>query len=296
MKEERSLAASQCNKPQGMGASRRGVALSAAACGALALVLLALEGGTAYEMLLDLGREKYSVLEAQLWRQRGLTLEQQVAELQRLVDDHARKPGAGAAVVSARDALNITRGAAGQLRAARKQLARLRADKEAADAELAAARKELEGEEAALAAARREAERQEAELAEAEAEVKEAEDDTAEAEKGRAAALAEAAAAAAAKAEAERLRAEVDAARQAEAERRVELFDDMVAVMEENKKKLAAALAEPALAAAWNASLAGLPERGILVAAGYIGSLVNAWVNLYVLRHHLNCTLPIAVA
>ena len=109
MKEERSLAASQCNKPQGMGASRRGVALSAAACGALALVLLALEGGTAYEMLLDLGREKYSVLEAQLWRQRGLTLEQQVAELQRLVDDHARKPGAGAAGVSARDALNITR-------------------------------------------------------------------------------------------------------------------------------------------------------------------------------------------
>ena len=279
-----------------MGASRRGVALAASSCGLLAVVLLVLEGGTAYEMLMDLGREKHRVLEAQLWRQQGLTLEQQVAALQRVVDEHAREPGAGAAVVGARDALSLTRRASTELKAARKQLARLRADNDAVAAELAAARQELAGEAAELAAARKEAEAQDAELAAAEREVRDAEAEAAAAEKDKAAAEAEAAAAEAAKAEAERLRAEGDAARQAATEARGELFDDMVAVMEENRGKLKAALAAPALAAAWDAGLGGLPERGIVVAAGYIGSLVNAWVNLYVLRHHLNCTLPIAVA
>ena len=37
------------------------------------------------------------------------------------------------------------------------------------------------------------------------------------------------------------------------------------------------------------------PTRGIVVAAGSPQYIANAFVNLYVLQRHLNCTLPIVI-
>eukprot|EP00887_Chlorella_sp_A99_P000982 scaffold5.g982.t1 len=49
------------------------------------------------------------------------------------------------------------------------------------------------------------------------------------------------------------------------------------------------------LGQAWGDRLAGAPELGVVIAAGFPASLANAFVSLWVLRHHLNCSLPATV-
>ena len=51
------------------------------------------------------------------------------------------------------------------------------------------------------------------------------------------------------------------------------------------------------LQAAWEASTAQQRQRGIVISAGgtYSTAMVNAFVTVYVLRHHLYCRLPVAI-
>jgi hypothetical protein len=42
-------------------------------------------------------------------------------------------------------------------------------------------------------------------------------------------------------------------------------------------------------------AMASAPQRGILLSAGLGSQLANAFVNLFVLRQHLKCTLPVAI-
>ena len=57
------------------------------------------------------------------------------------------------------------------------------------------------------------------------------------------------------------------------------------------------AAAGPAAAPPAGANGAGpaTPTRGIVVAAGSPQYIANAFVNLYVLQRHLNCTVPVVV-
>ncbi len=43
------------------------------------------------------------------------------------------------------------------------------------------------------------------------------------------------------------------------------------------------------------AKLAAQRQRGIVMSAGGVLPLTNAFVTLHVLRNHLNCTLPVAI-
>jgi hypothetical protein len=51
------------------------------------------------------------------------------------------------------------------------------------------------------------------------------------------------------------------------------------------------------LQAAWQARLAGQPQRGVVVSAGGSRSvpIINSFASLYVLRNHVKCSLPIAI-
>lgn len=47
--------------------------------------------------------------------------------------------------------------------------------------------------------------------------------------------------------------------------------------------------------AAWRARMAEARPRGVVISAGGVGPLGNAFATLHALRHHLHCDLPFAV-
>lgn len=71
---------------------------------------------------------------------------------------------------------------------------------------------------------------------------------------------------------------------------------DVRSTLESDKRALAARLAAPALRERWAAEVRGLAPRGVVVSAAGTKPLTNAFVALHVLRHTVNCTLPITVS
>lgn len=49
------------------------------------------------------------------------------------------------------------------------------------------------------------------------------------------------------------------------------------------------------LQAAWQGRVGSQWQRGIVMSAGGLPTLTNAFITLRVLRAHLNCTLPAAI-
>lgn len=67
-------------------------------------------------------------------------------------------------------------------------------------------------------------------------------------------------------------------------------------VFQLRRRALAAMLeSDAALHQAWDKRLEASQPRGIIISAGNKGPIVNAFVVVYVLRHALNCTLPVTL-
>jgi hypothetical protein len=70
-------------------------------------------------------------------------------------------------------------------------------------------------------------------------------------------------------------------------------FEDLKTAVEVDVRQLAALLkSQPSILEERRTAMAAAPQRGILVSAGTGKHLANAFVNLHVIRHHLNCALP----
>jgi hypothetical protein len=72
--------------------------------------------------------------------------------------------------------------------------------------------------------------------------------------------------------------------------------EDVVLSVEADKEQFARLLQEmPSILEGRRKQIQSSERRGIVITAGQRNQLANAFVNLYLLRHHLRCTLPVAM-